>query len=84
MELHYSAESTNDREVLRKYARPEVSRDLVPDRDNRGFGYVNRDGAFVIRDSRFAGGDAFSEGLAPVIMTDGNGVARWGYIDTKG
>ena len=83
-ESSYSPESTNDLDVLRKYARSSVSRDLVPVRDNKGFGYVNRDGAFVIRDSRFAGGDAFSEGLAPVIVTQGNGVARWGYIDTKG
>ncbi len=45
---------------------------------------MNRNGSFLIRDSRFVLGDAFSEGLAPVAISEGGSTVRWGYIDIMG
>jgi hypothetical protein len=61
-----------------------VSRDFIPARDRQGFGYVNRQGAFVLRDRRLLGGGAFAEGLAPALLAGAENLAPWGYIDTTG
>jgi hypothetical protein len=84
VELPYRPESANDRDGRRKRSLPSISRELIPAQDNKGFGYVNRAGSWVIRDSRFLAGDAFSQGLAPVLMPQRDGITRWGYIDTRG
>ena len=84
-ESFYPFDSLADRqEILRAYASSKASRELVPLQTRQGFAYANRTGAIAIRDSRFARGEEFSEGLAAVMLASAEGQGPWGYIDTTG